>query len=221
MTPKAVLFVQPYIFAAIAVENAVDHDVRTLDVRLPTGTGAVVKNDRSGDILGQLAFDRPHQLLAPLLIGLGRLLLDQFADFWVTVAVPIQVRTAAIKELEDLIGVGATGLEVETDGEILAEDFGEIGSGVDGFEFAVDVDRLQLIDQYHRRITEDREVARRHRDLQLPVGAVAELLHDLSTLCTVLLHIGPIAGKLLHHIWRQTHHPPTCALQSPPVTDFP
>ena len=77
-------------------------------------------------------------------------MLDQLADFGVAIAVPIQVRTAAIEELKDLIGFGATGLEVETDGEILAEDFGEIGSGIDSSEFAV-VDLISSVICMYRR----------------------------------------------------------------------
>src|SRR5262249_47629502 len=56
------LFVEPPVFAAIAVEDAVDHYRRTLDVRLPAGRNAGMEDDRPGDIFGQLALDRPQYL---------------------------------------------------------------------------------------------------------------------------------------------------------------
>src|SRR6516225_782261 len=53
------LFVEPPVFAAIAVEDAVDHHRRTFDVGLPARRETVIEDDRPGDILGQLALDRP------------------------------------------------------------------------------------------------------------------------------------------------------------------
>jgi len=53
------LFVEPPVFAAIAVEDAVDHHRRTFDVGLPARRETVIEDDRLGDILGQIALDRP------------------------------------------------------------------------------------------------------------------------------------------------------------------
>src|ERR1700732_3716790 len=74
---KPVLLIEPDVFHAIAVENAVDHDRQPFDIGLPAGPVAVVKDDRPGAVLGKLALDCPHQLLAPSRGGLDRLLLDQ------------------------------------------------------------------------------------------------------------------------------------------------
>src|SRR5271168_1664631 len=46
------LFVEPDVFHAPAVENAVDHDRHPLDVGLLAGAVAVVEDDRPGVVLG-------------------------------------------------------------------------------------------------------------------------------------------------------------------------
>jgi len=38
---------------------------------------------------------------------------------------------------------------LEADGVVLASDLGEIGSGLDGIQLAVDIDLLQLVEQDH------------------------------------------------------------------------
>src|SRR6516164_1973129 len=67
------LFVEPPVFAAIAVEDAVDHDRRAFEVRLPAGREPVVEDNWPGDILGELALDRPQYLLAARGVALHRL----------------------------------------------------------------------------------------------------------------------------------------------------
>src|SRR5258708_21692610 len=80
------LLVQPDVFEAPAVEYAVDHDLQTLEPRLPAGRKAQVIDDRSRLIFLQPAIDLPHQPLAFLLVGLDRLLLKQLLQFRVAVA---------------------------------------------------------------------------------------------------------------------------------------
>src|SRR6516164_7147902 len=104
--PSARLFVEPDVLHAPAVEDAVDHDGQPLDVGLPAGSLAGIKDDGPGADLGQLAFDRPQQLLAPSLVGLDRLLLDQLVHLRVAIAVPVPAGTASVKQIEDLVGVG-------------------------------------------------------------------------------------------------------------------
>ena len=41
------LFVEPDVFSAIAVENAIDHQRQPLDVRLPAGCAAGIEDDRT------------------------------------------------------------------------------------------------------------------------------------------------------------------------------
>src|SRR5438270_13707014 len=64
------LLIQPGVFEAPAVENAVDHRRYVLDPRIPAGTEVVAIDDRSGGILGKLPVDLPNQLLALLLVRL-------------------------------------------------------------------------------------------------------------------------------------------------------
>src|SRR6266404_1172846 len=110
--------IEPDVFHAPAVEDAVDHDGQSLDVGLPAGSLAGIKYDGAGAVIGQLAFDRPQQLLAPSFVGLDRLLLDQLVHLRVAIAVPVQARTASGKQIENLVGVGPAALEIEADGEV-------------------------------------------------------------------------------------------------------
>src|SRR5260370_30580742 len=75
------LTVQPGVFEAPAVVDAVDHDRQPLDVGLAATRGAVVKDDRPGAVFLQLAVDLPYQLLALLAIGFHRLALELFFEF--------------------------------------------------------------------------------------------------------------------------------------------
>src|SRR5262249_45105295 len=69
------LFIEPEVFEAPAVVDAVDHQAVPLQIGLPAGPGAIVPEDRSSRVFGQLAFDRPHELPAlpsgriPLIAG--------------------------------------------------------------------------------------------------------------------------------------------------------
>src|SRR3984893_6988362 len=71
---KPVLLIEPDVFHAIAVEDAVDHDRQPFDIGLPAGHVAVVTDDRPGAVLGKLALDCPDQLFALSRVGLERLL---------------------------------------------------------------------------------------------------------------------------------------------------
>src|SRR5205823_6425963 len=82
------LTVEPNVFHAIAVEQAVDHDRQSLDVGVPARPLPTVEDDWPRTVLGQRILDRPHQPFALPLIAFDRLLLDQLVDFGVAVAVP-------------------------------------------------------------------------------------------------------------------------------------
>src|SRR5205085_5199503 len=91
-----------------------------------------------------------------------RLLLEQFVDRLIAIAVPIETRSAGVEQVDRL---SAAGLQVEANREFLAHDFGEVARGVDQLELAVEIDLLQLVDQDDRRIAIDRQVARlRYQD---------------------------------------------------------
>src|SRR5215472_12293655 len=108
------LFVDPDVFHTPAIENAVDHQGQPFNVGLPTRTVTVVKNDRSSIVLGQFPFDLPHQLLSLLLVRLARLPTDQLLYLGITVVVPVELRTASVKQWQGLVRVTGT-LQVEAD----------------------------------------------------------------------------------------------------------
>jgi hypothetical protein len=60
------LFVEPEVFEALAVVDAVNHESQPLELRLPADRAAREENDRPGIVLNQLLLDLPDQLLAPL-----------------------------------------------------------------------------------------------------------------------------------------------------------
>src|SRR5262245_18202177 len=94
------LFIQPDVFAAIAVEDTGDHDRQAIDVRLLADPAGGIKDDRPRDLLGQLPFDRLEQPFASFRVTLARLLLDHLVDLGIAVAVPVQVRTTAVAQIK-------------------------------------------------------------------------------------------------------------------------
>ena len=62
----APLAVEPDLFHAHAVVDAVDHRRVALHVGLPAGAGAVVVEHRARHVLGEPPLDVPHQVLALL-----------------------------------------------------------------------------------------------------------------------------------------------------------
>src|SRR5689334_24732526 len=65
--------IEPDVFHAPTVEDAVDHQGQPLHIRLPTRPAAAVEDDRSGTVLRQIPFDLPNQLLSLLLVCFARL----------------------------------------------------------------------------------------------------------------------------------------------------
>src|SRR6516164_2218337 len=62
--------VQPNVFKAPAIEDAVDHHPQALDPGLPAGGEPQVIDDRPRLVLLQSPVDLPHQPLALLVVGL-------------------------------------------------------------------------------------------------------------------------------------------------------
>src|SRR6516164_10274944 len=196
------LFVEPDVFHTPAVEDAIDHARPPLDVGLPTHRAAVVKDDRPGTVFGQLSLNCPHQRLALLGVRLNGLPLDQFVDLGTAIAVVVQLPAAPVRYVEAVVGVDPGALAGETHNVVLAHDLGEPVGGVDRFEFAVDINLLELVDQYYRRVAQEREVAHRQLYPEPVSRPIAEILHDLTSLAAVFLHIGVVAGHRLQHIRR-------------------
>src|SRR5688572_8196430 len=64
-----VLLVEPHVFQAPSVVDAVLVQHVTFDVRMPTNVASIVEDDRVCNVLRKLALDLPHQGLA--LAGIG------------------------------------------------------------------------------------------------------------------------------------------------------
>ena len=128
-------------------------------------------------------------------------------DLGIAVAVPVQARAAAIEQVEHPIGIDpAAGRQVEADRVVLAADLGKVGGGLDRLELAVDINLLQLVDQDDAGIAIDRQVARRHLDLEPLAWPVAQLLHQRAALLAVLLHVAAIARELPQElVWHVVH----------------
>src|SRR6266436_7394077 len=141
------LLVEPQVLEARAVVDAVDHQGQTLDLRLPAGRLTGIEDDRANIVLGQPFFDLPHHFLAFLPVRLHRLPIYQLVELRIAIAGVVTVRAAHVILVELLIGVVEAILaDHHANAEVLAHDLGIPLRGVDGFELAVDVDLLQLVD---------------------------------------------------------------------------
>src|SRR6266852_5492130 len=151
--PAPRLFVEPYVFQSEIVDDAVCHHRPALDPRLPAISKAVVEDDRSRAIRGELSLDLPNQLLALIDVALGRLPIEQLLQLRIAIACVVARRTAAIIFIELLVRIVDTAArEVEPDLVVFAHDLRESTRCFDDFEFAVDEHILQLVGQDHRRI---------------------------------------------------------------------
>ena len=86
----------------------------------------------------------PHQRLALFRVGLGRLPVDQLVDFGVAVAVVVEIAAATVDVVEGLVRVPDTKRR-QRDRVVVPHDPREPFCRVDDFEFAVDIDLLQLV----------------------------------------------------------------------------
>src|SRR6516162_6965058 len=133
---------------------------------LPAGGAPIVKDDAAGDVLRQYPFDLPHQLLAFLRVALDRLLLDQPIYLRIAVTVIIQLGTAPVAQVEVLVWVRPAARLVGGDDVVLAHTLGEPVAALDRFQLAINVYLLQLVDQDHRSIAIEWDVARRYPNVQ-------------------------------------------------------
>src|SRR6516164_5508748 len=129
------LFVEPDVFQAKIVDDAVDHHCPIFDPRLPAIGEAVVKNNRPRPVIGQLSLDLPHQLLALIRLGLDRLPIEQVFELGIAIAGIVARRAAGVVLVELLVGiVDAAAGEVEADLEILPIHLGIPKSSLDNLE---------------------------------------------------------------------------------------
>src|SRR5450759_2561235 len=97
--------VQPDVFHAPAVVDAVDHDCQPLDIRLTAGRRAVVEDDRPGALFLQLLVDFPDDLPALLLVGFDRLAIEQLLHRLVAIPGDVEGRAAGVILVELLVGI--------------------------------------------------------------------------------------------------------------------
>ena len=67
-----ILFIEPGVFQAPIIDDAVCHHRPPLHLGLPAVREAVVKNDRPRTVLGQLSLNLPYFLLLPRKIVAGK-----------------------------------------------------------------------------------------------------------------------------------------------------
>src|SRR5215472_10189582 len=77
--PKELL-VEPDVFDAPAVVDAIDHRRQTFHLGVPAGRAPRMKNDRPRSLLLQCRIDIPDELPAPLRVGLARLSMEQILE---------------------------------------------------------------------------------------------------------------------------------------------
>src|SRR6516225_2181697 len=99
------LFVEPDVFEAPAVVDAVAHDSQPPDPGLPTGCPARVGDDRPDRVLLQFPVDLPDQLLALLLVGLDRLPVEPPLHLAIAVSEIITFGTAGVVLVEQLVRI--------------------------------------------------------------------------------------------------------------------
>src|SRR5262249_36339616 len=83
---SGLLVVQPEVFKALAVVDAIDLGNEAFDLRVIAVRGSRVEENRPRVIVGQFLLDCPYQLLALRDIADGRLPVYHFVEFRVAVA---------------------------------------------------------------------------------------------------------------------------------------
>src|SRR5438045_9539964 len=83
------LMVEPDVFHAPAIVDAVDHDGQPFDLGVPADAAAVEVDQRLGVVLGQPPLDLPDEPLALFLVRFDRLPLDHRVNLGVAMAIGI------------------------------------------------------------------------------------------------------------------------------------
>src|SRR6516165_5586439 len=92
----SILIVEPEVFEALTVVDAVDHQGQPLQRGRSADRSARKEDHRPSVVLDQFSLDLPDQLLALPKISLDRLLIDQLIDVRVAVGRVITGRAAGI-----------------------------------------------------------------------------------------------------------------------------
>src|SRR5260370_11671349 len=87
--PGASLPIEPDVFHAPAVVDAVAHDRQTFHIGLPAIPRRRIEDDRPRLVLCQFLLDLPHQAFALVLVGLDRLPVDHLVEFGIAIAIVV------------------------------------------------------------------------------------------------------------------------------------
>src|SRR6516162_8678050 len=121
LRPLRRLVVEPNPFHTPAVEYAVDHRGKSLNLWLPAGGGTRVMDNWSSDLVRQFFFNFPYQVPTLLLIYLHRLLIEHSLDITATISRVVEFSTAPVVLIEYSIRiVDCTPHKLKTDLIILA-----------------------------------------------------------------------------------------------------
>src|SRR4029077_10857831 len=160
------LLVEPNVFHAQAVINAVDHQRVTLHIGVPARPRTVVPKDRTGRVLRKFALNRPHHLLALLLVEFHRLAVHHLVELRIAVAVIVALRSASEILVQCLVRIIDTiAGQIEADGIVAAHDLGIPLDSIYRLELAVDIDLFQLVDQDYCSVPIRLYITRGHLDL--------------------------------------------------------
>src|SRR5438874_3464108 len=196
---------EPDILHTPAVKQAVGHNCQSLELRLPARREAIMEQDGSSSILLQPLVDFPNKMPALVLIRLHRLSVEQLVDLGIAIRGIVTVRAAGVILVELRVGVvHARTRQIQSDFVILAVDLWKPVGRFNGLKFPININFLELIDQYDGRIAERRGVADGHLDGEALLQSVAGLLHDVAGFRAVLSDVGIIAGQCLQNFGRQT-----------------
>src|SRR6516225_6012088 len=89
--------------------------------------------------------------------------------------------------------------------------------GLHYLHLSIDVNLLELVDQDHRWITVDWDIAGGDLHLQPLVRGIPKLLHDRAGLLAILIHVQIVTRERLQDLWR--HSPNTFRSRQHGATD--
>src|SRR5688572_16929682 len=99
------LAVEPDVLETPVIVDRIDGDVHPLDLGMPAGGAATVRDHRTGAILLQLLVDLPHQRAPLLEVGHLRLLVHELLQLGIAVVRVVALRAAGESLVEHHIGI--------------------------------------------------------------------------------------------------------------------
>ncbi len=152
------LSIEPDVFHAPAVVDAVRRNRQPLDIGVAAIAGRRVEDHRPSAIIDHLLLDLPDQLLALLLIAFHRLLIDELIELGVAITAVVPLGATDIVLVEGLIRViHPIADKAQRDREVPPAEPRKPLRRVDRLQLGVDIHLLQLVDQNDGGIAERRK----------------------------------------------------------------